>query len=60
MELASWPWPRMLSSFSHSITVNVQTSVSIVLFSPLGVHNFYFGLVEINGVVITIIIQGYS
>jgi hypothetical protein len=47
----------MLSSFSCRITANVQPSVSILLFSPLGVYNFYFGLVEINVVVITIIIQ---
>ena len=43
--------------FLHSITANVQPSVSILLFSPLAVYNFYFGLVEINVLVITIIIQ---
>jgi len=47
----------MLSSVSHIIIANVQPSLSILLFSPLAVYNFYFGLVEINVVVITIIIQ---
>jgi hypothetical protein len=57
VELSISPWPRMLSSFSHSITANVQTSVSILLSFPLAVYNFYCGLVEINVVVISIIIQ---
>jgi hypothetical protein len=46
--LWSWPWPRMLSSFSHHITANVQPSVSVLLFCLQHIKNFKYLSCEIS------------